>query len=327
MPEVKWIKITTDMFDDEKIKLIESMPDKDALLIIWIKLITQAGRCNAGGRIFLTEDIPYTEEMLATVFSRPLNTVRLALETFQKMKMIYWDNGVLTLPNFEKHQNIEALELIREHTKQRVQRFRLKQAPVETVTLQKRSVTPTKKEVENNETVTLQDVTVTLPKEARDVKSEAVTLQERSVTPLEERRGEEERELDKSTSPLLSGISILNKVLVEACEQTSGLTSNHHHYNLINTFLNELSEGGKVCKIEWVEEAAKRTRSRNKIGRNGPSYMLSILSDWVGKGDMDIPLKREVSGGDAVKNRCPDRYTSPEEMDEIMKKKFIDRGV
>ena len=44
MAEVKWIKITTDMFDDEKIKLIESMPERDTVLTIWIKLICLAGR-------------------------------------------------------------------------------------------------------------------------------------------------------------------------------------------------------------------------------------------------------------------------------------------
>ncbi len=42
MPDVKWIKLTTFMFDDEKIKLIESMPDADAVLVIWIKLLIQA---------------------------------------------------------------------------------------------------------------------------------------------------------------------------------------------------------------------------------------------------------------------------------------------
>ena len=46
MADIKWIKITTDMFDDEKIKVIEAMPDRDAILIIWIKLLTLAGKVN-----------------------------------------------------------------------------------------------------------------------------------------------------------------------------------------------------------------------------------------------------------------------------------------
>ena len=34
--DVKWIKITTDIFDDEKILLIESLPESDAIIVIWL---------------------------------------------------------------------------------------------------------------------------------------------------------------------------------------------------------------------------------------------------------------------------------------------------
>jgi predicted phage replisome organizer len=103
--DVKWIKITTNMFDDEKIKLIESMPDKDAILIIWIKLLVQAGRTNANGYIFLNEKTPYTEEMLAIIFNRPVNTVRLALKTFKEFNMIEMDEKDLLVTNWNKHQD------------------------------------------------------------------------------------------------------------------------------------------------------------------------------------------------------------------------------
>lgn len=125
MAEIKWIKITTSMFDDEKIKLIEGMPDKDVLLTIWIKLLIQAGKTNAGGYIFLTENIPYTDEMLSTIFNRPLNTIRLALKLFQQYGMIrFSEKGILIIDNWEKHQNIEAMEKIRIQAKVRKQRQR-----------------------------------------------------------------------------------------------------------------------------------------------------------------------------------------------------------
>ena len=125
MPEVKWIKIVTDFFDDEKIQLIEAMPDADTILIIWIKLLTLAGKKNLNGYILLTENIPYTDEMLATIFNRPVNTVRLALEVFKKYEMInYNGDGTIQITKWEKHQNIEGLERIREQTKLRVRKFR-----------------------------------------------------------------------------------------------------------------------------------------------------------------------------------------------------------
>ena len=125
MPDIKWIKITTEMFDDEKIRIIESMPEADSLIVIWIRLICLAGKVNAGGYIFLAEELPYNDEQLAAVFNRPLNTVRLALTTFSKLKMIDGkNNGALFLPNFEKHQNIDALDRIREQNRRRVAALR-----------------------------------------------------------------------------------------------------------------------------------------------------------------------------------------------------------
>ncbi|RXM77189.1 hypothetical protein DP144_06555 [Clostridium tetani] len=128
MAEVKWIRITTSMFEDEKIDFIDSLPESDTILIIWIKLLTLAGKCNLNGFIFLTEKIPYTEEMLAHKFRRPLNTVKLALETLAKLGMLEFDNnGFVKIANWEKHQNIEGLDKIREKTRLRVARHREKQ--------------------------------------------------------------------------------------------------------------------------------------------------------------------------------------------------------
>lgn len=127
MAEVKWIKITTTMFDDEKIRLIEAMPEKDTVLIIWIKLLVLAGKCNNNGFIYLSENIPYTEEMLATLFNRPLNTIRMALQTFKTFGMIEMkDNHLIYIANWDKHQNVEGMERIREQTKKRVAKYREK---------------------------------------------------------------------------------------------------------------------------------------------------------------------------------------------------------
>lgn len=128
MSEVKWIRITTNMFEDEKIDYIESLPEADAILVIWIKLLTMAGKCNSNGFIFLTEQIPYSDDMLAHKFKKPLNTVKLALSMLEKLEMIQVDNeGYINITNWEKHQNIEGLEKIREQTRKRVARHREKQ--------------------------------------------------------------------------------------------------------------------------------------------------------------------------------------------------------
>lgn len=125
MSEVKWIKLSTQMFEDEKIRLIEKMPEADTILIIWVKLLSQAGKVNASGYIYLSENIPYTDEMLATVFDRPIGIVRLALETFQQFGMIEIDDQhFISIKNWEKHQNIAGLDKIREQTRKRVAKHR-----------------------------------------------------------------------------------------------------------------------------------------------------------------------------------------------------------
>ena len=127
MSEVKWIKINVDMFDDEKIKIIQSMPEGDALLIVWIKLITLAGKTNDGGYVYISEDFPYTDEMLAVIMNKPINTIRLALNTFTKLNMIENDTKGIYLVNFEKHQSLDKLAQIREKTRKRVEKYREKQ--------------------------------------------------------------------------------------------------------------------------------------------------------------------------------------------------------
>jgi predicted phage replisome organizer len=125
MSDVKWIKLSTNMFEDEKIRLIEQMPEADTILIIWVKLLSQAGKTNASGYIYLSENIPYTDEMLATIFNRPISTVRLALDTFKQFGMIEIDDdSFISIKNWEKHQNIEGMERVKKLNAERNRRYR-----------------------------------------------------------------------------------------------------------------------------------------------------------------------------------------------------------
>lgn len=124
MAETKWIKIVTDIFDNEKIRMIEAMPEGDAIIVIWFKLLMLAGKTNDKGCIYFTEDIPYTEQMLSTYFGRPLTIIQLALNTFQKFRMIEIVDDIICVSNWEKYQNVEGLEKIREQGRIRSERFR-----------------------------------------------------------------------------------------------------------------------------------------------------------------------------------------------------------
>lgn len=246
MAEVKWIKLSTKMFEDEKIRLIECMPESDMLLIIWIKLLSQAGKTNAKGYIYLNENIPYTDEMLATIFNRPLNIVRLALKTFEEFGMIeISDNHYIAISNWEKHQNVEGLDKIRQQTRNRVAKHREK-----------------KKLNARNDTG---NVTVTHGN-ATDIDKEL------------------DIEIDKDKDIDLKEKDIENASKNVRGEERDNKTTKVHEYFQKNIgyasqkIIKEINVWSKVLNEELVIEAIRRSVECNKASW---TYARGILSKWV----------------------------------------------
>lgn len=77
MAEIKWIKLTVNMFDDEKIRLIQAMPEADAIIVIWVRLLTLAGKTNNDGQIYVSQNMPYNEEMLRLCLASRLTRLDL----------------------------------------------------------------------------------------------------------------------------------------------------------------------------------------------------------------------------------------------------------
>lgn len=127
MAGVEWVKITTDMFDNRKIKHLRRLPDGNNIVLIWVMLLTMAGRCNAGGMIFLTENIPYTPKMLADELDFEESTVVLALNALEQFEMIIRDGAFFCVAGWEEYQNIEGLEKIRLQNRLRKQKQRERQ--------------------------------------------------------------------------------------------------------------------------------------------------------------------------------------------------------
>lgn len=126
MAEVKWVKLTTDMFDNRKIKHLRRLPEGNNIVLIWVMLLTMAGRCNSGGMIFLTENIPYTPKMLADELDFEEATVILALNALEQLDMIVTEKGVFAIAGWEKYQNVDRLAEIREYNRLAQQKSRAK---------------------------------------------------------------------------------------------------------------------------------------------------------------------------------------------------------
>jgi predicted phage replisome organizer len=128
MGEVQWIKIYIDMFDKRKIKKLRRLPAGNELLLIWIMLLATAGKCNAGGMIYITENVPFTEEDLADELGFEIGTIKLALKAFEELDMITTtDDGFINVIGWEEYQNIDGMAKIREQTRKRVAACRERQ--------------------------------------------------------------------------------------------------------------------------------------------------------------------------------------------------------
>ena len=111
------------MFNDEKIKLIRTMPEGDKIIVTWVQLLCLAGKTNDGGGIYMGQNIYYTDEMLATLCDQPVNIMRIALKTLEQFGMIEWlENGLIQITNWEKHQSTDKMSRMKEQARIRQQK-------------------------------------------------------------------------------------------------------------------------------------------------------------------------------------------------------------
>lgn len=127
MGDVKWIKLSTDLFNNRKIRQIKRMDEGDSITLIWVELLILAGQLNNGGEIYFMEGVPFTEEQLAYHLERPREQLALALRTFEAYGMIDMTDGIISICNWEKYQNVAELEHIREMNRKRQKRWYDKQ--------------------------------------------------------------------------------------------------------------------------------------------------------------------------------------------------------
>ncbi len=107
--------------------LIEGLPSSDEIIVIWFKLLILAGKQNNNGVFLMNERIPYTDEMLATIFRRDINIVRLALKTFEQFGMLELVDNVITIPNWNKHQQLDSYEKKKQQDRERQKARRAEQ--------------------------------------------------------------------------------------------------------------------------------------------------------------------------------------------------------
>lgn len=123
MSDVKWIKISVDIFNDEKLQAIGTLPDGNMIQLVWIKLLCLAGKCNEGGLLMVTRELPYTDEMLAKRFDMEIGQVQRALDIFQRAGMIEVIENIYMVSNWSKYQSTQSLEEMKAKHRQRQREY------------------------------------------------------------------------------------------------------------------------------------------------------------------------------------------------------------
>ena len=125
MADVGWVRLSTRLFENRKIKYLLNQPKGAELVLLWVHLLCAAGTVNDGGMVYISQNVMYTPQSLAADFGVPKTIAGKALSLFQDLELIEVDSdGCIQILGWEKHQNVTGLEKIREQNRLRKQKQR-----------------------------------------------------------------------------------------------------------------------------------------------------------------------------------------------------------
>lgn len=125
MADVGWVRLSTRLFENRKIKYLLNQPKGAELVLLWVHLLCAAGTVNDGGRVYISQNVMYTPQSLAADFGVPKTIADKALTLFRNLELIEVESdGCIQILGWEKHQNVTGLEKIREQNRLRKQKQR-----------------------------------------------------------------------------------------------------------------------------------------------------------------------------------------------------------
>ena len=96
-----WLKLKRDFFKRHDIRIIESMPNGKDYILFYLKLLCES--VDHEGNLRFSENIPYDENMLATITDTNVDIVRSAVKVFTELGMMeYMDDGTYYMTEVNK---------------------------------------------------------------------------------------------------------------------------------------------------------------------------------------------------------------------------------
>ena len=265
MPEVGWVRLSTRMFENRKIKHLLNQPKGAELTLLWVRLLCLAGVVNDGGNVYVTAKVPYTPQTLSADTGVPVAVVKKAWELFQDLELIsISQEGYINITGWEKHQNVDGLNKIRSQTKERVKRYRERNSNVDTAIQERYSNTDVTQDVTLQERYSNTDVTQLnknknknkekeddyhhLPKRKTDddenTQSEIFPLWEKNISPLTALIGEKLQALIAET-----GETAVEHGIIAAVEHGA------RNFSYVQTVARNYASGGKNAQKAQSDKA------------------------------------------------------------------------
>ena len=102
-----WLRLKRDFFKRHDIQIIEAMPNGKDYILFYLKLLCES--VDHEGKLRFSEQIPYNEEMLATITRTNVDIVRSAIKVFSGLNMMdLLDDGTLYMKETEKMLGFET---------------------------------------------------------------------------------------------------------------------------------------------------------------------------------------------------------------------------
>ena len=96
-----WLKLKRDFFKRHDIRIIESMPNGKDYILFYLKLLCES--VDHEGNLRFSEQIPYNEDMLATITNTNVDVVRSAIKVFTQLEMMeVLDDGTFYMNEVQK---------------------------------------------------------------------------------------------------------------------------------------------------------------------------------------------------------------------------------
>ena len=96
-----WLKLKRDFFKRHDIQIIEGMPNGKDYILFYLKLLCES--VDHDGSLRFSDEIPYNEDMLATITNTNIDIVRSAVRLFEGLKMLeIMDDGTYYMNQVQK---------------------------------------------------------------------------------------------------------------------------------------------------------------------------------------------------------------------------------